>query len=118
MTEKREVWYRYDDMRWSVTLDAEMEHYGTRLEVIETAYPVVKKTPKGAWLELGVFGETDKRWVGLGTGKRFAHPTRKEALEGYIHRKNRQIKIYEARLRDAQEFREMAQRKVLDIGGA
>jgi hypothetical protein len=112
MSDDQEYWYRYDDQRWSVTIDAEAEIYGTRLEVRESKYPVLRHTPKGVWVaEINDY--RNPRFVLKDPrGKRLCYATREDALKGYIARKNRQITIYSARLRSAEEFRDMAQRKL------
>lgn len=42
------------------------------------------------------------KWVRKGTGKRYAHDNKKDAMHSYLARKDRQIRIYNARLASAQ----------------
>lgn len=75
-------------------------------------YEVLKHTPKGVWLN--VYGYTDKpnnrnaKFVNASHTKRFALPTKAEALISYLARKDREIGIYTARLREAEGFKKLA----------
>jgi hypothetical protein len=66
-------------------------------------YKVLRRTPKGAWIEDlgGLF--SDRRFVLLSARKRFAAPTVEEAIESYKARKARQIKILNGQIRRAEE---------------
>ena len=64
---------------------------------------LVKETPKGYWISYDHNYKEEvpwmkKRWVSKTTRKRYAYPTKEEALENYKARKNRQIKILKSRL--------------------
>jgi hypothetical protein len=87
-----EVWYRYEDRRYSIP-DEYGDHAYTKTEITLLKYPVVKRTPKGAWLTVGF----SSRWVSLHTVKRFACPTLEEAAESFVARKTRQVQIHQAR---------------------
>jgi hypothetical protein len=65
-----------------------------RVKLCWREYPVI--TPKGFWLDLG-YG--DKKWVSNSAKKRWACPTKREAMESFKARKNRQIYILEAQLK-------------------
>lgn len=74
---------------------SEMHHEGYS-RLICSEYYIVKTTSKGVWID-------SDRWVStIGTKKRFAYPTKKEALFAYIKRKQRQIKILKNQLTSAQ----------------
>ena len=79
------VWYRYHEVRWT--------EY--RLSLIEEQFRVVKETAKGVWLD--VYGR--QRFVLQAARKRFACPTRAEALESYRARKRRQVGLLRTRLK-------------------
>lgn len=115
MTEDKEYWYRFDDQRWSITLDPEREIFGTELEVRESSFQVLRHTPKGVWLVGPNF--EDIFVLKNPNGKRFAYATREDALRGYLARKNRQITIYSKRLEQALEFKNLALRKLGRITG-
>lgn len=76
------------------------------------SFEVYKHTPQGVWisrhgrlwLENGQTPErSELRWVCKTAKKRYAHPTKGAALEGFYHRNRRYIKILEARLAGARE---------------
>ena len=71
-------------------------HYtdGIRLQMMD--YAVTKETPKGFWIALW-----PKRWVSKTSRKRFAHPTRDEAIVAFRFRKKRQLEILTERLNSA-----------------
>ena len=102
----QEFWYRYVDQRWSVTIDPEREIYGTRLEVCLRKYEVLRHTEKGVWIK---DWDGSERFVLKEARKRFACPTQKEAIESYIARKDRQIRIYSTRLDQAKSFKSDAE---------
>ncbi len=62
--------------------------------LILTSFPVLKKTPCG--VQIDVYG--CRRFVNLGSLKRYACPTKEEALQSFYVRKRRQIKILKANL--------------------
>lgn len=85
--------YRYEDVRIAGEL-------GVRVEVRE--FNLIKETPKGYWICPRWDREQEhKRWVSSSGKNRKAYPTKQQALENYEKRKERQIKILEARLQDA-----------------
>jgi hypothetical protein len=50
-------------------------------------YKVLRYTPKGCWIsDLGI-----DRWVSLSSRKRFAYPTKEEAVKSYTLRKKREL---------------------------
>lgn len=58
-------------------------------------YPVEKETPCGVWLDLG-WGA--RRFVLHGARKRWACPTREEAKESFIARKQKHLRILRAQV--------------------
>ncbi len=69
-------------------------------------YKAVKETPCGYWLYLG--WSMNDRWVSKKSRRRYAYPTKKEALESYIIRKEHQIAHCESTIRAAKWFLEEA----------
>lgn len=57
-----EIWYRFQDKRYSVVIDADREEYGSVLEVELYKYYVVKTTPKGVRIAL-YKGQSNPRFV-------------------------------------------------------
>lgn len=85
-----EYWYRYDDVRTTKGM----------IYIKLRKYPVVRNTPCGVWINLGL-GE--EKFVRSDTRKKFACPTRAKALESFKHRKRAQTHILKQQLRRAEE---------------
>jgi hypothetical protein len=71
------------------------EGYG---DVWECRFRLIKETPCGYWI--GDYDDSwsmlpKKKWISKTARKRFAYQIRKAALESYIARKRKQIKIME-----------------------
>ncbi len=91
MTDAPEIYYREVNARWA----------NDTLAISCVKYNVVRRTPKGAWIEPCWvtdynFDDLDRRkihWKFIldGVGKRFAYPTRELARESFIIRKKREI---------------------------
>ncbi len=97
-----EKMYRYEDRRYSICVDPERELYSSSKATLECVeYYVTKETPKGYWI--GWFKGAKDRWVSKTSVKRFAHPTKAEALEGYRQRKMAFVRHSKARLKRAEE---------------
>lgn len=94
--------YRYEAVRYSVVIDAEMEIFGTsraKLELRE--FFITARTPKGVWIG---FSRGDKwKWVSNTSRKRYAHPTKAEASEAYKQRKLAFVRHAKAQLKRAEE---------------
>lgn len=68
-------------------------------------YPVLKETPSGVWInDWGM----KKRFILTRAHKKWAHPTKAAALEGFIKRRERQIDILTAQLDRAKKALEAA----------
>lgn len=107
-----EVLYRYEDVHYSAGVDQfDNPLPGGRIRVELREYPVLKRTPKGAWIKecwkwsamMPFPGEETRqdrgeRFVLLTARKRFAAETKEQALDDYKARKRRQIRILKARL--------------------
>jgi hypothetical protein len=80
---------------------------GYYLRIHLSEYRIIKRTPKGAWIELfPSFGE-ERKFVLLTARKKFACETKEEALESFLARKTRQIRILEAQLTKARACLEL-----------
>lgn len=96
-----DVWWRVEARSYSIVIDAEREEYGSTRPRLEAQwFEVVKTTPKGVWIA-GRFCLRDAR-------KRFACPTLHEAIESFVARKDRQIRILSNQLSAAQDVRQQA----------
>lgn len=96
-----EVWYRVEDYRESTGFDEWGESLGCRPRVRVMEFQKLKDTPKGVWLRRR-FGSKNK-WVSKTSKKRYAYPTKQEATESFLARKNRQIAILQSQLEHAKE---------------
>lgn len=98
------VLYRYEDVAVSTGYDEWGYSSGSRVELYLREYPVLRETPKGVWISLScgefhALGDQCERFVLLGARRRFACPTREEALDSFLARKRRQLSIHKARIR-------------------
>jgi hypothetical protein len=66
-------------------------------------FHVVKRTRCGAWVE----GYGQRHFVLDAARKKFAHPTKEEAFQGYQARKRRQCAILRWKLARAEKAREL-----------
>lgn len=111
-TEEPIYWYRYEDVQYAASLNEYDEPVGQgALRVKLRRYRVLKRTPKGVWLEYG-YGNHG-RFVLTEARKRFACPTEEQAMESFIARKERQAKIYSAKLKRAELALKAAQRGIV-----
>jgi hypothetical protein len=97
--------YRYEAVEYaSIGYDGEYESPkfpNPKVELRE--FNLWKETPKGYWIGYGNANWTGKlkgfgHWVSKTTRKRFAYPTKKEALENFIKRNERRVKILSRQL--------------------
>ena len=89
-----EYYYRAAHINYAPSLDQFDEPMGQgRVEVVVYHYAVAKHTPKGVRLENGKFVSNTSR-------RRFANPTREEAIVSYLARKEAEISIYQARIKN------------------
>ena len=91
-----DVLWRCEAKRYSYIIGAGTDRFGTTPPRLEMWwYNVSKRTLKGAWL--------GGRFVLLSAHKKWACNTEQEALESFIARKKRQIKILSAQLQQARD---------------
>lgn len=89
--EKPIQYYRYEDVGESY--GTEEDGYYTDLHIRLREYQVVKTTPCGVWIQEFM----DRRhFVRSDTRKRFAWPTKVEAKESFLRRKQKQLRILQA----------------------
>jgi hypothetical protein len=89
------VLWRCEAQSYSVCIDPDADRYGSTPPRLEMRwYQVDRGTPKGAWI--------GDKLVRLYARKRWACPTEEEALESFIARRQRQIKIVSKQLRRAE----------------
>lgn len=101
--ETDDVLYRYEETYYSLGCDEYGDPYpGHTIKVHLNYYKVLKRTPKGAWIEYWK-NPNGKKFVNLTARKKFACDNEEDAKESFIARKNRQIKILKSQLKNARE---------------
>jgi hypothetical protein len=65
-------------------------------------YDLIKETPKGYWISQWKWFVT-KKWVSKTSKKRYAYPTKEEALTNFIKRSEIRAKILKAQLNACKE---------------
>ena len=103
-----ETWYRYEDRLvsygWDEFTERSQGHY---VEVTLLEFCVLKHTPKGVWLSpyphCATPNHDNARFVLNQSRKRYACATKEAARESYVARKQKQIRIYKARIQDAED---------------
>lgn len=100
--------YRYEVVRYASFSDD--EYYGqfslpSTTKLTMTPFGAVRETPKGYWIASYYDGDKNNyigktRWVSKTAKKRYAYPTKKEALTNLVMRSKRREKILEAHLSD------------------
>lgn len=63
---------------------------GGEVSIMFQTFHILKRTPRGQWICPSLFS-TKRRWVSNYTRKRFAHPTKEEALQALKKRKEVQL---------------------------
>ena len=99
------VWFRYDDVTYAAPLDEFERPMGRgRVAVELTQYEVESVTKHGVWLRVGY----TTRFCKNEAHKRFACPTQEEAMESFIARKQRQLRILTAQANHVREALRLA----------
>lgn len=89
-----QIAYRFIDNLYSNGCDEDGYSYGSFVKVYLHEYYVLKHTPKGFWID----NYGTKRFVLNGARKKFAHLNIHDAKASFIARKQRQYKIYSAKI--------------------
>jgi hypothetical protein len=93
----KEVWFRVEDRRFA-SLDEFEDALPGRVYVELYEYEVISHTPKGVWV-YDYYGHP--KFVLRAARKRWACPTKEEAIQSFLARKERQIKILRNQLSQA-----------------
>lgn len=84
--------YRYEET---------VANIGVKVNKIE--YLLFKETPKGYWIRKTWDTKAEyKRWVSKTAKKRYAYPTKEEAMIAFKARKKRQVQILKANIEIAE----------------
>lgn len=106
-----EVLYRYEDVQYAALADEFGESRGVGyLDIQLHEFRVVKRTPKGVWVQYS-YGGSYKRFVLMSGRKRFAWPSIEEAAASFRARKRRQVSILRAQLGRAERALEIFNRE-------
>ena len=91
--------YRYEAVQYA-SMGTDGEYVSPKIpnpKVELRTYNLLKETAKGYWIGYGSLGheklKSQGKWVSKTATKRFAYPTKKEALYNFIKRNERRIKI-------------------------
>jgi hypothetical protein len=76
-------------------------------------FKVIKETPCGWWIE--IWFNSKNRWVSKTTIKKYAYPTKQEALIGYTKRKEKQLWHLDRTTKNVKEMIEEANKVDLSI---
>lgn len=96
-----EYFYRYETQRLSRGYADEHGEYvstGYTIEVILRRCEVIRRTPKGAWIN----SWQGPKFVLLSAHKRFATPTVEEAQQSFLARQERRMAFIKRDLRDVE----------------
>ena len=108
--------------RYEAHVFAELDTFGDFVspkypipKIVLYEYNLHKETPKGYWIG---YGHPDNgyirgvsRWVSKSSKRRYAYPTKKEALINFIKRTERRVRILKAGL-DQSEFALMEAKQI------
>jgi len=96
--EKKEF-YRYDSVEYAeIGYNDEYQRPSfPNPKLVLRTYNLYKETPKGYWIGYGYYQPEKLRsqgiWVSKTARKRYAYPTKEEALNNFIKRNEKRIKI-------------------------
>ena len=88
----------YKSLQWLYRFEDVL--HTERVHIYENSYRVIKETPCGYWID--AFSDKNK-WVSKTARKRYAYPTRYEAMINFKARKNCQIRILYGQLQRAKD---------------
>lgn len=104
----QDVLWRIKEQYYSVCINADGDTFGKSPLYVEARwYPVTRRTPKGAWI--------GGKFVKLNARKKYACETLEDAIESFIARKEKQVKILTAQLETAKLA--LSKVKAYSLGG-
>jgi hypothetical protein len=106
--------YRYQ-WREYATLDYDGDYFIKNFpdpKITYVTYELIRETPKGYWIGLtGINESFFKKWVSKTSKKRYAYPTKKEALINFKHRTDIRYNILSRQI----SCLEIVKRKINDL---
>jgi len=114
------TFYRYKAERYaSMNDDSVMFRLSPTITLSLYTYNLHKETPKGYWIGYGHpdngYNKGDSFWVSKTAKKRYAYPTKQEALTNYIKRTERRIGILQNQLDYSQDGLRVAIKKQKEL---
>ncbi len=89
--------YRYEIQNHATILDGDADFVLPRFpnpSLNLNTYDLIKETPKGYWITDSLkYWMGYKKWISKESKKRYAYPTKEEALKNFILRTTKRIKI-------------------------
>ena len=73
--------------------------YGTVDNLVLREFTLAKETPGGYWISLGLHSISKDKWISKSSKKRYAYPTKEEALINYIKRTEKRLRILESQIK-------------------
>ena len=86
--------YRYED----VLLNWDYNTNQATVKIYLEDYKMLRETACGYWIDTSGYGKSYETWVSKTSRKRFAYPSKHEAMINFKHRKQRQITLLERNL--------------------
>jgi len=111
--------YRYKDVTQGTTFTFMNGIPFVKIE--EKKFKVVKETKCGYWIQLFKFDIDDRenrKWVSKTAKKRFAYPTKNEAMVNFKARKKRQIQLLTNQLNNVKRALEIIENRNGNITGS
>ena len=111
------TFYRFESTM--INFDYNLNKAEVRLRCLK--FSALRETPCGWWIDDGSLrswggdGSISERWVSKKGRKRYAYPTEREALEGYVARKRRQITILSHQQSHAEAGLEEAENRLMEF---
>lgn len=100
--------YRYVAQQFTSINDNELSlRFNPNITLSLYTYNLHKETPKGYWIGYGHpdngYVKGDSFWVSKTAKKRYAYPSKEEALTNYIKRTERRVKILRGQISNAED---------------
>jgi hypothetical protein len=94
-------------------------HANDRTHLYFREYKVIRSTPTGHWIKVS-YGDvkwygSGEKWTSFVSARRWAYDTKEAALQSFLARKNRQIKIVSYSLQLAQSSKRKALEMLYEI---
>jgi len=87
------MFYRYEDilLDWNYNLNQ------ANVKIVKYEFNLIRETACGYWIDRPQWNKNES-WISKTSRKRFAYPTKHEAMLNFKYRKQRQIKLLEGNL--------------------